>query len=69
MKIRNNTDLSYKVMGEMLDQLFDLPPRTHYFGQIETVDFDGKDKVVRITIRYLKSYTEFTFDYVRYDYE
>lgn len=67
MKIINNTRLSYKILGDMIDQILKIKEgSTNYFGKIETCEFETKfrDKqiTVKVQIRYLKSFVEWRFD-------
>lgn len=62
MKIVNNTDLSYKEIGAIMDVIIeDSKEDTHYFGQTESVLIKYKDRIIRVEIRYLKRYVEWRF--------
>ena len=64
MKIINNTDLSYKEIGAIMDVIIeDSKEDTHYFGQTESILIKNKekDKIIRVEIRYLKRYVEWRF--------
>lgn len=64
MKIINNTDLSYKVIGEMIDEIISTSKEyTNYDGKVEVGKVLYKGKPINITIRYLKRYVEWRFDY------
>ena len=60
----NNTDLSYKEIGAIMDVIIeDSKEDTHYFGQTESIliKYKEKDKIIRVEIRYLKRYVEWRF--------
>ena len=64
MKIVNNTDLSYKEIGAIMDVIIeDSKEDTHYFGQTESIliKYKEKYKIIRVEIRYLKRYLEWRF--------
>ena len=64
MKIINNTNLSYKEIGEMIDKIISTSNGyTNYYGKIEVGKVLYKGKPINITIRYLKRYVEWRFDY------
>lgn len=64
MKIINNTDLSYKEIGEIIDELISTSKGyTNYYGKIEVVKILYNRDPINITIRYLKRYVEWRFDY------
>ena len=64
MKIINNTNLSYKEIGEIIDEIINTSKEdTNYDGKIEVVKVLYKSKPINITIRYLKRYVEWRFDY------
>ena len=64
MKIINNTNLSYKVIGEIIDEIISTSKEdTNYYGKIELVKILYKGDPINITIRYLKRYVEWRFDY------
>lgn len=63
MKIINNTNLSYEKIGKAIDQIIDnTQGTTHYVGQVEYTTMEFKNVVVKIQIRYLKSFVEWRFD-------
>lgn len=62
MKIVNNTDLPYGVIGIMIDKIIENgKDDTHYFGQVEAGVMQVQDRKIRVQIRYLKRYTEWRF--------
>lgn len=62
MKIVNNTNLPYRVIGEMIDMIQEKNSGdTHYYGKIEHCVMSYKGKEVKIQIRYLKRYVEWRF--------
>lgn len=62
MKIVNNTDLSYEVIGKMIDQITkDCLGDTLYYGKIDNYRFVHGKKGYSLTIRYLKRYVEWRF--------
>lgn len=62
MKIVNNTDLPYGVIGLMIDKIIENgKDDTHYFGQVEVCVMQVQDRKIRVQIRYLKRYTEWIF--------
>ena len=64
MKIVNNTDLSYKEIGSIIDLIIkESQEDTHYIGQIEVEKVEYKKRIIKIQIRYLKRYVEWRFDY------
>lgn len=64
MKIINNTNLSYKKIGEIIDELINTSKEdTNYYGKIEVVKILYNRDSINITIRYLKRYVEWRFDY------
>lgn len=64
MKIINNTDLSYKEIGSIIDLIIkENQEDTHYIGQIEVGKVEYKKRIIKIQIRYLKKYVEWRFDY------
>lgn len=62
MKIVNNTNLTYREIGTLIDYVMhETRGTTHYVGQIEhTIVAIGEHKV-DIQIRYLKRYVEWRF--------
>ena len=64
MKIINNTNLSYKEIGEIIDEIIKTSKEdTNYDGKIEVGKVLYNGKPINITIRYLKRYVEWRFDY------
>ena len=64
MKIINNTNLSYKVIGEIIDEIISTSKEyTNYVGKIEVGKVLYNGEPINITIRYLKKYVEWRFDY------
>ena len=63
MKIINNTNLSYKVIGEIIDEVMQTKEETNYVGKIEAGKILYNGDPINITIRYLKRYVEWRFDY------
>jgi hypothetical protein len=63
MKIINNTNLSYSTIGLIIDNIIsNAKGTTHYVGQIEWTILEIDNRKIAITIRYLKSYTEWRFN-------
>ena len=64
MKIINNTNLSYKAIGEIIDEVINTSKEdTNYDGKIEVGKVLYNGEPINITIRYLKRYVEWRFDY------
>ena len=64
MKIINNTNLSYKEIGQIIDEVINTSKEdTNYVGKIEVGKVLYNGKPINITIRYLKKYVEWRFDY------
>ena len=64
MKIINNTNLSYKAIGEIIDEVINTSKEdTNYDGKIEVGKVLYNGEPINITIRYLKKYVEWRFDY------
>ena len=64
MKLINNTDLSYKVIGAIIDEIISTSKEyTNYDGKVEVGKVFYKGDPINITIRYLKRYVEWRFDY------
>lgn len=64
MKIINNTNLSYKEIGQIIDEVINTSKEdTNYVGEIEVGKVLYNGKPINITIRYLKKYVEWRFDY------
>lgn len=64
MKIINNTNLSYKAIGEIIDEIISTSKgNTNYVEKIEVGKVLYNGEPINITIRYLKRYVEWRFDY------
>ena len=64
MKIINNTNLSYKEIGEIIDKIISTSKEyTNYDGKVEVGKVLYKGDPINIIIRYLKRYVEWRFDY------
>ena len=64
MKIINNTNLSYKEIGEIIDEIISTSKEyTNYDGKVEVCKVLYKGDPINIQIRYLKKYVEWRFDY------
>ena len=64
MKIINNTNLSYKEIGAIIDEIINTSKEdTNYDGKIEVGKVLYNGKPINITIRYLKKFVEWRFDY------
>lgn len=64
MKLINNTNLSYKEIGQIIDEVINTSKEdTNYDGKIEVGKVLYNGKPINITIRYLKKYVEWRFDY------
>ena len=64
MKIINNTNLSYKEIGDIIDEVINTSKEdTNYDGKIEIGKVLYNGNSINITIRYLKRYVEWRFDY------
>lgn len=64
MKIINNTDLSYKEIGQIIDEVINTSKEdTNYVGKIEVGKVLYNGVPINIQIRYLKKYVEWRFDY------
>ena len=64
MKIINNTNLSYKEIGQIIDEVINTSKEdTNYDGKIEVGKVLYNGKPINITIRYLKKFVEWRFDY------
>lgn len=60
----NNTNLSYKEIGQIIDEIINTSKEdTNYDGKIEVGKVLYNGKPINITIRYLKKYVEWRFDY------
>ena len=65
MKIINNTNLSYKEIGEIIDEIINTSKEdTNYYGKVEVGKVLYKGDPINITIRYLKRYVEWRLDYI-----
>ena len=63
MKIINNTNLSYKEIGDIIDEVMQTKEETNYVGKIEIGKVLYNGVPINIQIRYLKKYVEWRFDY------
>lgn len=64
MKIINNTDLSYKEIGLIIDGIIEeSKEETIYYDKVDILKVNYKNKSIKIQIRYLKRYVEWRFDY------
>lgn len=64
MKLINNTNLSYKEIGQIIDEVINTSKEdTNYDGKIEVGKVLYNGKPINITIRYLKKFVEWRFDY------
>lgn len=62
MKIVNNTNLPYKVIGQVIDDyLKENWGSTSYIGKVEAMTIDYKDVIYKVQVRYLKKYVEWRF--------
>ncbi len=63
MLIVNKTDLSYKCLGNIIDQLIEMcSGDTFYYGKMEYTTFEiENNRVIQVEIHYLKRYTKFIF--------
>ena len=63
MKINNHANLSYKEIGEIIDNIIEMNlGDTIYFGKVETTKITfGDGRKIKLQIRYLKRYVEWTF--------
>lgn len=59
MKIINNTNLSYKEIGEIIDEVMQTKEETNYVGKIEIGKVLYNGVPINIQIRYLKKYEGF----------
>ena len=68
MKIINKTNLSYKEIGEIIDEIISTSKgNTNYVGKIEVGKVLYNGKPINITIRYLKKIVEWRFDYEKWN--
>lgn len=64
MKITNNTDLSYKVIGQIIDDtIIKNKADTIYYGKVYWFEIEYKSKKYKVEIKYFKKYVEWRFDY------
>lgn len=62
MKIINEVNLPYKVIGQVIDDYInDGRQITIYYGKTELFTIDYKDILYRVQVRYLKRYVEWRF--------
>ena len=67
MKIHNNANLPYKIIGEVIDFIGSLPEDTIYEGKIDISSFVWKHKEYKVQIRYMKRDVEWRFMEVKND--
>lgn len=66
MKIVNNTNLTYKEIGMLIDDIIKSSiGDTNYYGKVEWTVVKFATHQIRIQIRYLKKYVEWRFDEVK----
>lgn len=64
IKIINNTDLFYKEIGEIIDNInWDYRDDTNYVGKIDILTIKYKRTLIKVQIRHLKKYVEWRFDF------
>lgn len=64
--IKNNSLLSIKVIGEVIDYLQKNGKEdTHYIGQVEWTTLEYFDNKIKIQIRYLKNWVEWYFEDIK----
>lgn len=62
IKIVNNTNLSFKEIGEIIDKIIkNSVGTTHYYKQIELFNVVSNTEEIRVQIYYLKKYCVWTF--------
>lgn len=65
MKIVNNTDLTYKEIGMLIDSIIKSSiDDTNYYGKVEWIVAEFSTHQIKVQIRYLKRYVEWRFDEV-----
>lgn len=63
IRIINNTDLYYKEIGEIIDNIqWEYRGDTNYVGKIDFIKIKYKRQNIEIQIRYLKKSVEWRFD-------
>lgn len=63
-RIVNNTDLFYKELGEIMDNIsWSNKGNTIYYDKEDLVRVIYKRRKIEIKIRYLKTFTEWKFDF------
>lgn len=63
-RIVNNTDLYYKELGEIMDNIsWSNKGDTIYYDKEDLVRVIYKRRKIEIKIRYLKTFTEWKFDF------
>lgn len=63
-RIVNNTDLYYKELGEIMDNIsWSNKGDTIYYDKEDLVRIIYKRRKIEIKIRYLKTFTEWKFDF------
>lgn len=66
MKIVNNTDLTYKEIGMLIDSIIKSSiDDTNYYGKVEWTVAEFDTHQIKVQIRYLKRYVEWRFDEVK----
>lgn len=64
IKIINNTDLFYKEIGEIIDNIsWTYKNDTNFIGKIDYLKIKYKRQNIKIQIRYLKKSVEWSFNY------
>ena len=62
MKIINDAELPYKIIGQVIDDVINRgEDETIYTGKVEAFTIDYKDELYRVQIRYLKTFVEWRF--------
>lgn len=63
-RIVNNTDLFYKELGEIMDNIsWSSKGDTIYYDKEDLIRVIYKRRKIEIKIRYLKTFTEWKFDF------
>lgn len=64
MKIINNTDLSYEVIGQIIDKYMNYgdPGETIYYGKVDWFNFKAFDKIYLCQVRYMKSGVQYLIE-------
>ena len=62
MLIRNKTNLPYRTIGMLIDDIMKSNTgNTAYYGKIESCTMQIESHKIKVQIRYLKRYTEWYF--------